>query len=68
MTILEKLRLILENTHNGFTFQQQCRRHKIIIEKLQDDTVMAHYADDRDETMPLDTTIPPFDKILRFSS
>ena len=67
MAILENLRLILENTHNGFTFQQRCRSQKIIIQKLPDDTILAYYGDDRDEQIPLDTTIPPFDKILRFS-
>jgi len=66
VTILEKLRIILERTHNGFSFQQQCRIHKIIIEKMPDDTVIGYYSDDRDDKNPVDTTIPPFDKILRF--
>ncbi len=66
MTILQKLRLILEKTHNGNSFQQQCRIHKIIIEKLSDDTIVAYYADDRDEQSVVDTSIPPFSIIIKF--
>ena len=64
MTIEEKIRFILERVHNGFSFQQQCRHHKIIIEKLHDGSVIAYYADDRDDQSTIDTSVPPFDKLL----
>jgi len=47
-------------------FEMRCRQHKIIIEKLPDNSMVAYRADERDDKSQIDTTIEPFDKILRF--
>jgi hypothetical protein len=65
MTILENLRLILENTHNAYMFQVHCKHYQIIIEKLPDNSIMAYRADDRDDKSEIDTTIEPFKKIIK---
>jgi len=65
--LLEHLRLILEHTHNRYTFEYRCNGLQIIIEKQPDNSIVAYYADDRDGRISIDTTQPPFDKILIFS-
>jgi hypothetical protein len=65
--LLEQLELILEYSHNGYTFRYRCKGLQIIIEKQPDESILAYYFDDRDGSIIIDTTQPPFDKIVRFS-
>jgi hypothetical protein len=66
-SLLDRLQLILEHSHNSYTFRYRCKRQHIIIERMPDNSIVAYYDDGRDERVTLDTTQPPFDKILRFS-
>jgi hypothetical protein len=65
--LIDKLRLILEHSHNAYTFRYRCRGLMINIEKQPDNSIVAYYSDDRDGLITLDTSQPPFDRILRFS-
>jgi hypothetical protein len=65
--LLDRLRLILDHSHNAYTFRYRCRGLHIIIEKQADGQIMAYYDDDRDGRVTIDTSNPPFDKILRYS-
>jgi hypothetical protein len=67
MTLLDHLRLILENSHNAYAFRYRCKGLKIIIEKMSDGSIAASYFDDRDVHVTIDVTQAPFDKLLRFS-
>jgi hypothetical protein len=64
--LIEQLRLILEHSHNGYTFRYRCKGLQIVIERQPDRSIIAYYSDDRDVQVTMDTTQPPFDKILRF--
>ena len=64
--LIDKLRLILEHSDNGYTFRYRCKGLQIIIERQPDNSILAYYADDRDGSITIDTSQPPFDKILRF--
>lgn len=66
MPLIEQVRIILENSHNSYTFSYRCRGQQIVIERQQDNTVVAYYNDDRDGQVTLDTTQPPFDRIRFF--
>jgi hypothetical protein len=66
MLLLEQLRLILEHSHNTYTFRYLCKGKQIIIERLSDNSIIAYYADDRDGCITIDTKQVPFDKLLRF--
>ena len=66
--LLDQLRLILEYSHNAYTFRYRCRGLHIIIEKQPDGQIITYYDDDRDGQLTIDTTKPPFDKILRYSA
>ena len=66
MTLLAKLKLILEHSHNGYTFRYRCKGLEIIIEREPDGTIVAYYNDDRDGTVTIDITQPPFDRIRYF--
>ena len=68
--LLDRLRLVLEHSHNSYAFQYRCHGRQIVIEKLPDESVIAYYADDRDERVVVDVTQAPFDRVsyfLRFS-
>ena len=65
--LLEQLSLILEHSHNSYTFRYRCKGKQIIIERLSDNSIVAYYADDRDGQITIDTRQAPFDKLLRFS-
>ena len=67
LPILDQLRRILEHSHNGYTFRYRCKGLQIIIEEQPDNSIVAYYCDDRDGSIIIDPTQPPFDKILRFS-
>ena len=64
--ILDQLRHVLEHTHNAYTFRYRCRGLMINIEKQPDNSIVAYYSDDRDESYTVDTTQPPFDRINYF--
>lgn len=66
VSIIDQLRRILEHSHNGYTFKYRCKGLQIIIEKQPDNSIVAYYSDDRDGSVTIDPTQPPFDKILRF--
>lgn len=67
LPLLDHLKLILEHSHNAYTFQYRCKGLQIVVEKMQDDSIEAYYADDRDGRVTVDVTQEPFDKLLRFS-
>ena len=67
VSLLDQLRLILENSNNAYTFQYRCKGQQIIIEKRTDSSIVAYYADDRDGSITIDPTEPPFDRIKFFS-
>ena len=67
MPLLDQLQLILENSHNAYTFRCRCRGLNIIIEKMPDGSIVASYSDDREVHVTIDVTEAPFDKLLRFS-
>ena len=64
--LLDSLRVVLEHSHNRYTFQYRCHGLQIVIEKLPDDSVIAYYADDRDGRVVIDVTQAPFDRISYF--
>jgi hypothetical protein len=64
-TLLDHLRVILENSHNAYMLSYRCRGLQIVIE-IQDNTTVAYFADDRNGQVPLDTSEPPFDRIRFF--
>ncbi len=66
LPLLDQLRLILEHSHNAYTFRYRCKGLHIIIEKMPDKSIIAYYSDDRDGCITIDTTQQPFDRILRF--
>ena len=66
LSLLDQLRLILENSHNAYTFRYRCKGQQIIIERQSDKSIVAYYADDRDGSITIDTTEPPFDRIKFF--
>ena len=67
MPLLDQLQLILENSHNAYTFRYRCKGLQIIIEKMPDGSIVASYSDDREGHVTIDVTQAPFDKLLRFS-
>jgi hypothetical protein len=67
MSLSDHLRLILEHSHNAYTFRYRCKGLKIIIEKMPDGSIVTSYSDDRDVQVIIDVTQAPFDKLLRFS-
>jgi hypothetical protein len=70
LPLLDRLRLVLEHSHNRYTFESRCHGLQIVIEKMPDNSVIAYYADDRDNRVVIDVTQAPFDRIsyfLRFS-
>jgi hypothetical protein len=67
MSLLDHLQLILEHSHNAYTFQYRCKKLAIIIGKMPNGGIVASYSDDRDDHITLDVTKAPFDKLLRFS-
>lgn len=67
MSMIDHLRLILENSHNEYTFRYRCKGQHILIEKMPDGSIIASYSDGRDGHMTIDVTQAPFDKVLRFS-
>ena len=67
MQLLDQLQLILENSHNAYTFRYRCKGLNIIIEKMPDGSIVASYSDDRKGHVTIDITQAPFDKLLRFS-
>ena len=68
MPLLDRLRLVLEHSHNHYTFQYRCKGLQIAIEKLPDGSVIAYYTDDRDGCVIIDVSEAPFDKISYFLS
>ena len=66
ISLLDHLRLILEHSNNSYTFQYRCKGLQIIIERQSDKSIVAYYADDRDGSIMIDTTQPPFDRIKFF--
>ena len=64
--ILEQLRLIIEHSHNSYTFRYRCKGLQIIIERIPDGSIEAYYADDRDGRVTVDVTKEPFDRILKW--
>ena len=67
MSLLDQLQLILENSHNAYTFRYRCRGLQIIIEKMPDGSIVASCCDGRDDRITIDITQAPFDKLLGFS-
>ena len=65
-SLLDQLRLILEHSSNAYTFQYRCKGKQIIIDRQPDKGIFAYYADDRDGSITIDTTQPPFDRIKFF--
>ena len=65
MSLLDQLQLILENSHNAYTFQYRCKGLQIVIEKMPDGSIVAAYSDDRDGQLTTDVTQAPFDRLLR---
>ena len=66
MSLLDQLQLLLENSHNAYTFRYRCKGQQIIIERQSDKSIVAYYADDRDGSITIDTTQQPFDRIKLF--
>jgi hypothetical protein len=66
VSLLDQLRLILENSNNAYTFQYRCKGKQIIIEQQPDNSIIAYYADDRDGSITIDPTERPFDRIKFF--
>ncbi len=66
LSLIDQLRLILENSNNAYTFQYRCKGKQIIIEKQPDNSIIAYYADDRDGSITIDPTERPFDRIKFF--
>ncbi len=66
MPLLDKLRIILEHSHNAYTFRYRCNGLHIVIEKQLDGQIIASYSDDRSGSETIDTSIPPFDRIKYF--
>jgi hypothetical protein len=66
MPLLDKLRVVLEHSHNAYTFSYRCRGLMINIERQPDNSIVAYYSDDRDGQVTLDTSQPPFDRIKFF--
>ena len=66
LTLLDKLKLILEQSHNSFTFRGRCKTFSILIEKKPDGSIVASYSDDRDGSITIDLAEPPFDRIRFF--
>ena len=64
--LLDKLRVVLEHSHNAYTFRYRCRGLMINIEKQPDNSIVAYYSDDRDGQVTIDTTQRPFDRIKYF--
>ena len=64
--LLDQLRIILEHSYNGYTFRYRCKGLHIIIERESDNSIVAYYSDDREGSISIDTSQPPFDRILRF--
>ncbi len=64
--LLEKLRIIIENSHNGYTFRYRCKGLQIVIQKLPDGSVVGYYDDNRDDQIKLDLEEPPFDRLKFF--
>ena len=67
MSLIDHLCLILENSHNAYTFRYRCKGQQIIIERQHDNSIVAYHSDDRDGSVTIDTSQPPFDKTLKFS-
>jgi uncharacterized protein YjhX (UPF0386 family) len=67
MSMIDHLRLILESSHNAYTFRYRCKGQGILIEKMLDGSIIASYSDGRDGHITIDVTQAPFDKLLRFS-
>ena len=66
MSLLDRLQLILEQSHNEYTFCYRCRGLMINIEKQPDNSIVAYYSDERSGFVTLDTSQPPFDRIRFF--
>ena len=66
MPLLDQLQLILENSHNAYTFRHRCKGLNFIIEKKPADSIVVSYSDDREGHVTIDVTEAPFDKLLRF--
>ena len=66
VSLLDQLRLILQNSNNAYTFQYRCKGQQIVIKRRSDKSIVAYYADDRDGRITIDTTQPPFDRIKFF--
>ena len=66
MSLMAQLQLILENSHNAYTFRYRCKGLQIIIEKMPDGNIVASCCDGRNDRITIDVTQAPFDKLLRF--
>jgi hypothetical protein len=67
MSLLDHLKLMLEHSHNAYTFRYQCKGLNIIIEKILDGSIVASYSNDQDGHVTIDVTQAPFDKLLKYS-
>ena len=67
MSLFAHLQLILDHSHNAYTFRYRCNGLMIMIEKMPDGSIVASYSDGRDDHAIIDITQAPFDKLLRFS-
>jgi len=67
LSLLNRLKIILEHSHNAYTFRYRCRGQQVIIERMPDGSIEAYYADGRDGRVTLDTARKPFDKIVKWS-
>ena len=67
MSLSDRLRLILENSHNAYTFRYRCKGQDILIERMPDGSIVASYSDGRDGRIIIDVTEAPFDRLIRFS-
>ena len=66
MSLLELLKVILERSHNAYTFWYRCEAQQIIIKKMPDNSIVAYVAADRSGREAIDITQPPFDQIKYF--
>ncbi len=67
MSLLDNLQRILEHSHNGYAFRYHCEGLQIVLEIMPDNSLVAYYADNREGRITIDTSRPPFDRIMLFS-
>jgi hypothetical protein len=66
-TILDKLALILEHSHNAYTFRYRCKGQHFVIERTPDGRIEGYYDDGREGRVEIDVTQEPFNKLVRYS-